>query len=169
MDVSVVVNEINFFDEDVKIDVKKDGADYDVTANWKKDNSKKDTYIGAFSFADEGEYTVQISYQDRSLNKKYTSEKYRFIIKTTVPTVEWSYDDKIDDGNDLYQVAVVTVTDKYFIPENIIVAGAYDDESAGKDINGNTLYKNAEYLQSLLRKRESWTHRIKRIKTSILQ
>lgn len=57
----------------------------------------------------------------------------------------------------MYQVAVVTVTDKYFIPENIIVAGAYDDESAGKDINGNTLYKNAEYLQSLLRKRESWT------------
>lgn len=157
VDVSVVVNEINFFDEDVKIDVKKDGADYDVTANWKKDNSKKDTYIGAFSFADEGEYTVQISYQDRSLNKKYTSQKYRFIIKTTVPTVGWSYDDKIDDGNDLYQVAVVTVTDKYFIPENIIVAGAYDDESAGKDINGNTLYKNAEYLQSLLRKRESWT------------
>lgn len=157
VDLSIIVNEINFFAEDVKIDVKKDGRKYDAVADWKVNDDEKDTYTGQVSFTEEGEYCLQVSYQDRSLNEKKSSEEYRFIIKTTVPTIEWSYDDKTDDGNNSYQIATVTVTDKYFTSGNIVVAGAYDDGDAGKNINGETVYRNAEQIQSYLRNRDNWT------------
>ena len=75
---TVTINEANFYSDDVQITVTRDGvatAVNAVNANW-TDNST-DVHTGTFTISGDGDYTVGITYTDKSSNamQAYTSEQ----------------------------------------------------------------------------------------------
>lgn len=76
IDATVVITEANFYEQDVEVLVTKDGGEaYAVTPSWSDNNV--DVHIGSFSLTEDGDYTVTITYTDKSSNvmETYTSEQ----------------------------------------------------------------------------------------------
>ena len=72
---TVTINEANFYAEDAKVAVTRDGAAYAVTPVWNDVNN--DVHVGTFKLSGDGDYYVTVNYQDKSNNKmqEYTSEQ----------------------------------------------------------------------------------------------
>jgi hypothetical protein len=72
---TVTVREANFYADDVQITVTKDGTPAKVSATW-NDNST-DVHVGTFTLSGDGDYTVAITYEDKSANamEEYTSDQ----------------------------------------------------------------------------------------------
>lgn len=72
---TVTINEANFYSDDVQITVTRDGVATAVNANW-TDNST-DVHTETFTISGDGDYTVGITYTDKSSNamQAYTSEQ----------------------------------------------------------------------------------------------
>lgn len=72
---TVTITEANFYPEDVKINVTRDGSASAVNASWRSVGT--DTHIGTFTLTGDGEYLVTINYTDKSNNRmqEYTSEQ----------------------------------------------------------------------------------------------
>lgn len=85
---TIEIDEANFYSEDVKATVTKDGKEFDVKVAWTKDSADRNT--GTFTLEQDGEYTISIEYTDKSGNKmvNYVSEKHT--LDTTHPTVKVS-------------------------------------------------------------------------------
>lgn len=85
---TIEIDEANFYSEDVKVTVTKDGKEFDVTVAWTKESADRNT--GTFTLEQDGEYTISIEYTDKSGNKMvdYVSEKHT--LDTTHPTVKVS-------------------------------------------------------------------------------
>lgn len=90
--------------------------------NWERVNNT-DEWTGSFVLSTEGDYTLNISYTDKSGNIG-TYSKSNFTIDKTAPTVDVKFDSiksihKID-GREYYNTnrsAVITVTEHNFFPE----------------------------------------------------
>ncbi len=90
--------------------------------NWERVNNT-DEWTGSFVLSTEGDYTLNISYTDKSGNTG-TYSKSNFTIDKTAPTVDVKFDSiksihKID-GREYYNTnrsAVITVTEHNFFPE----------------------------------------------------
>lgn len=123
---TLTIEEANFFKEDVKVSVSKDGnTPYEVSSiNWNKIDS--DTNIGTFEISGDGDYVVNIEYTDKSKNKmeSYTSDV--ITIDTINPEVDFTY-------NKDKQETTFTVKEHNFRPEDIRV------KVIAKDINGNDI------------------------------
>ena len=88
---TITIDEANFDHKDVKVTVTRDGSNYPVTVKWTDDDKKpNDIHIGTFTLSKEGDYTVAVSYTDKSTNKMqdYTSNK--MTLDTTNPTIKVS-------------------------------------------------------------------------------
>lgn len=84
---TVTVNEANFYAEDVKVTVSKDGAaGTAVTPKWTDTNV--DVHVGTFTLSEDGDYVVTITYTDRSNNEMatYTSKQMTIDTKIDAPT-----------------------------------------------------------------------------------
>lgn len=85
---TIEIDEANFYSEDVKVTVTKDGEEFDVTVAWTKESADRNT--GIFTLTQDGEYTISVEYTDKSGNKmvNYVSEKHT--LDTTHPKINVS-------------------------------------------------------------------------------
>ena len=92
IDAKIVINEANFYSEDVVVKVN----DKAVAVNWVNDSV--DVHTGTFTLTEDGDYIVTVEYKDRSANEmtKYTSN--RLTLDTKAPTVNVS-NIKINSAN----------------------------------------------------------------------
>lgn len=85
---TVVINEANFYSEDVQVVVTRDGNAVPVSVTW-VDNSV-DQHTGTFTLHDDGDYIVTINYTDRSSNKMTTYTSNELTVDTVKPSVSVS-------------------------------------------------------------------------------
>lgn len=85
--VKLEVREANFYSDDVRITVVKDGVSSNIAAQW--DTIGQDVHSGSFSLVEDGDYLVKISYTDKSTNemKDYTSERMTIDTELTEASV----------------------------------------------------------------------------------
>lgn len=92
--------------------------------NWERDK-ETNKWIGSITLEEEGDYTLDISYADKSKNAvSYTNANYQFTIDKTVPKVKVDFDSikpiHTIDEREYYNTnrsAVITVTEHNFFPE----------------------------------------------------
>lgn len=93
------VTEMNFYPEDVVIQVRKNGGGTfeQAPANWKKNG---DGHTGAILLSGDGEYVVTMRYTDRSMNAMVPFTSETIVIDTAAPerTVSYSAPKRIVDN-----------------------------------------------------------------------
>lgn len=134
--------EANFYSEDVTITVSKNnGSDEKQSVTW-TDTENSDEHQATLTLSDDAEYTVSVTYEDRSGKKMtaYTSET--IVVDKTVPAIEFDFKDYKNSQNP--QSATVKITERNFRTDDLKL-----DVSA-KNINGNTVSTNdlQQYLRS---------------------
>lgn len=88
IEVTLTVIEANFFAEDVKVTVTKDGISYPVDVAW--NNVSVDDHIGTFTLTEDGDYVVSVTYTDRSNNAMDQYQSGQLTIDTVIPVVNVS-------------------------------------------------------------------------------
>jgi len=85
---TIVINEANFYSQDLQLTVTKDGVVVPVAIKW-VDNSV-DVHTGTFTLHEDGDYIVKIDYADRSTNKISTYTSNELTVDTVKPSVSVS-------------------------------------------------------------------------------
>lgn len=146
--VTFTVNEANFFAEDVKVSVTKDGGTpYAVTPNWT--DKSVDEHVGTYTLSGDGDYVVNVEYTDRSNNEMVSYTSHIITIDTTKPVIDVEYQNtnlidtvKDRDGQDRKyfddaQTAVVTISEHNFNANEV------DFQIVAKDVTGKELDASA--------------------------
>lgn len=158
---SVTINEANFYEEDVKITVTKDGVASAVNAIWSSNGT--DVHNGTFTISGDGDYMVGITYADKSSNsmQEYTSEQMTIdteIVEATitvngedadgkafkddvVPAV--SFEDKNFESCDV-KISRTSFADKNVDVTDKFVAGHISTNETGGNGSFDTFEKVAE-------------------------
>ena len=175
-EITLTVNEANFFPEDVVVTLEKtyapgrdpDGhedntTDISADISWAADPENVDTYKGTYTLTGEGDYLIHIQYMDESHNEaeihadyqdsvyEYTSHTIR--IDTTPAALTLEY---VHNGDE--QKVVFTVTEHYFDKSLFYIApdseftGDVELVYAAKDITGAEVDKPD--LEQILRSAE---------------
>lgn len=83
---TIHITEANFVSGDVTVTVTKDGVPVNAAVRW-SDNSR-DSHTGAFTLAEDGDYTVSVNYTDRSGNAMAAYTSGKMTVDTKKPTVK---------------------------------------------------------------------------------
>lgn len=118
IDVTITVEEINFFAEDVVVEVTRNGSKMTVTPTWTP--AGQDLYKGVFSLKEDGDYKVHITYTDKSTNfdeQKSTYTSKQLTIDKTPPVIGVSYNNNAVANGKYFnapRTATVTITEHNF-------------------------------------------------------
>jgi Bacterial Ig-like domain (group 1). len=145
------VKEANFFHEDVKVMLSKNGADAEkIMPDW--NDASSDIHIGTYTIpaledhSNDGDYMFTVTYTDKSKNGMESYQSDILVIDTIRPVIEYEYYDYTADENP--QSAKVTITEHNFNKGDTKV------NTTAKTITGNDAA--AKDLQNYLRNCE-WT------------
>ncbi len=122
--VELTVTEANFYAEDVKVSVSKDGSEFSpVMAAWNDNNDNSvDVHTGTFTLSGDGDYVVKVEYTDKSDNAMTAYQSETITIDTTAPQVEIAYS---RDGD--VQKITFTVKEHNFRPVDVTITGTMQD------------------------------------------
>lgn len=105
---TVVINEANFYANEVKVMVSKDGAEAtQVSPVWT--NNSTDVHTGTFTLTEDGDYVVTIVYADYSSNEMTTYTSNQLTIDTDIQAPTYSINGvaKTDIGGSYQDKATV--------------------------------------------------------------
>lgn len=151
---TLTVNEANFFAQDVKVMVSKNGGKpYAVTPSWT--DKSTDDHIGVITLAapknhsGDGDYVFTVNYTDRSGNAmaSYTSPK--ITIDTKAPAISISYSGAQvkntvkDSSGNIRKYYNGTVTAKVTITEHNFDANRVNLSVSAKDVTGKARNSNS--------------------------
>lgn len=84
---TLVINEANFYSAEVSVTITKDGGEaYAVMPTW--DSGNIDTHTGIINLTEDGDYIINITYQDRSNNKMENYTSNQLTIDTVMPELK---------------------------------------------------------------------------------
>lgn len=83
---AITVMEANFYEEDVKVSVARNGGEASpVSVSWSSQSA--DRHTGTFTLKEEGDYIVSVTYTDRSGNEAAVYQSAQMTIDTTKPVI----------------------------------------------------------------------------------
>lgn len=157
--VTFKINEANFFAEDVKVSISKNGGEKkSIAPSWT--DLSVDNHVGTYTISGDGHYVVYMDYTDRSSNKMETYQSNMITIDTINPVIDVVYHNKnktetlTDRENhkreyyDTTQKATITITEHNFNSDEVDFK-----QIIGKDITGKIL--NIDNLSS----KSSWSNK----------
>ena len=145
--VTFMINEANFYPEDVSVMVTKDNKDiYAVTPEWT--NESVDRHIGSVTLNGDGDYVITVNYKDRSTNEMVAFTSDVITIDTIDPELGFAFDRE-------KQKMIFTVTEHNFRPQDI----SLNENGTITDINGKAIEGlSIAELESILQTAE-WTEK----------
>ena len=159
VDVTITVNEANFYSDDVVVKASKNGGAAEaISPVWKA--AADDNHIGQFTLTEDGHYIITVEYKDKSGNfdtEKSFYTSHEITIDTIKPVIKVDYQNKSvintlkdKEGHERKyfadtQTAVVTITEHNFNADEV------DFTIIAKDVTGKTLDSVA------LSKKTAWT------------
>ena len=116
--VTLTIKEANFYSEDVKLAVKKDGVELPAEQmpeiTWQT-AEQADTYLGTFSLTEEGDYTFEVTMEDHSGNVMATYNSHEIHIDRTAPVISVEYTSDAEAKNGKYfkadRTAIITIVE----------------------------------------------------------
>lgn len=159
VDVTITVNEANFYSDDVIVKASKNGGAAEaISPVWTA--AADDNHIGQFTLTEDGHYIITVEYKDKSGNfdtEKSFYTSHEITIDTIKPVIKVDYQNKSvintlkdKEGHERKyfadtQTAVVTITEQNFNADEV------DFNIISKDVTGKTLDDAA------LSKKTAWT------------
>ncbi|MGN1102876.1 MAG: Ig-like domain-containing protein, partial [Huintestinicola sp.] len=149
VNLTISVNEANFYPDIVKIRVSKDGGksygEPFTLSDWNLVTA--DTYQSSFTLTDEAEYKVKVECTDKSGNKDELTSQYTYVVDKSS-----SYIVAAADGKS--RTLKVTVREPNFTPSGIIL-----DSFKATDINGNAIDRDSvkSRLVTALKNASNWS------------
>ena len=150
----IKIKEANFFAQDIEdghlvITVEKttDDGKYTSTAMSPTFTKNGDVYTAEIEFIDDGDYTFDIKYTDRSGNVYDSYEKDEFTVDMTAPVVNVTYDNNSAKNSDQFKAdrtATIQIVEHNFDATKVV---------AKVMASGTEVTSYAEYLA----KADSWT------------
>lgn len=155
--VTFKITEANFFAEDVKVSISKNGGEKKaIKPNWT--DLSVDNHVGTYTISGDGHYVVYMEYTDRSTNKMESYQSNMITIDTIKPVINVTYHnnkkletltDRENHNREYYdatQKATITITEHNFNSDEVDFK-----QIVGKDVTGQTL--NIDNLSS----KSSWS------------
>lgn len=155
--VTFKITEANFFAEDVKVSISKNGGEKKaIKPNWT--DLSVDNHVGTYTISGDGHYVVYMEYTDRSTNKMESYQSNMITIDTIKPVIDVTYHnnkkletltDRENHNREYYdatQKATITITEHNFNSDEVDFK-----QIVGKDVTGQTL--NIDNLSS----KSSWS------------
>lgn len=109
-----MIDEANFYKDDIHIFVN--GTETALTEDWQKDSNNQ--FIGKLTLTDEGDYVVEMTYEDKSENEMTPYKSEKISIDKTAPTISVKYDLEDASSNKKYfnteREATITVVEHNF-------------------------------------------------------
>lgn len=147
------ITEANFYGEDVKVFVSKDGAEAEqIAADSIKWNLVEDHYEAVVTLSGEGDYVLTVDYKDRSENAMATFTSERIVIDETAPEVSIAYGLNAENGVTVedrtyfaaVQTATVTIKEKNFRADEVILT------ITAVDVQGNPIMVAEQKLSDII-------------------
>lgn len=112
-----MIDEANFYEDDEDLKILVNGVETKLTEDWKFD-SETNQFVGKLTLTDEGDYVVEMTYEDKSENVMTPYKSEKIAIDKTAPTISVQYDPKDAFSHEKYfnteREAVITIVEHNF-------------------------------------------------------
>ena len=153
----ISINEANFVEEDLKIIIKDIVNNTEKPVELQKNTwvREGDTWVNQLEISDEGHYTINMKYKDRSQNEMVEYISNEIIIDKSAPIISVEYfdvDEKVNVESSSYAQRKAKIT----VVENNFRASDISGEVSAKNLSGYNVDVMDDII-SYMQKTENWT------------